>query len=273
MTHLDLIRWGEKPKYPICIPTLKRPDAHIFQFLKDAGISNAYIYVDDTDPHLEEYKKHGQIMVVGPSRNYVTKCYDIVEHQKSLGQEFIWKFDDDLTKLATKDMNGKYIDLDFNTFLATAEQFIDLEKDYYIKLQDGNIGLLLFGANNTYREHKLFYATSKRTIVAGGYGLNINLLHLKNINFDLNLPHGCGEDTDLVANFFSQGCTGKSIKFLERNFDYKVPSNCWGDRERRLQINKDVYHYLKKKYPDIIGWHPKGKNTVTNPKYKNEIPE
>lgn len=276
MTHLDYII-KDKPKFPVCVPSHGRSTGNTLKALKDAGITNSYIYIDETDP-VDEYKQTciGNV-IVGPKRNIAEKRNDIVTHQQSLGNKFIFSIDDDYIKFQTKDLNAKYIDIGIASLFATIEQFIDVEKDWFVKIMAGNIGLNMFGPNRTYNWTKPFNI-SKRTNFAGCYGLNVGLMKQHGINFDRNCPRGVGEDTELVCQFISKGFTGKTITFLEAVYDKKIKSQAWDinveaeAKANESQKHKDVYTYLKKKYPNIIYWDSKGKMGAVIHKTTVEFP-
>lgn len=276
MNHLEYII-NEKPKFNICIPSHGRPSGSTFVALKKSNYEGAYIYIDEID-NIEEYKKLNHNIIIGPKRNIAEKRYDIVKHQQSIGSEFIWCIDDDYKKFQTKDLNAKYFDIGISSLFSTAEQFIDITKDWFCKIMSGNIGLQLFGAEKKYI-FNMPYINSKRTLFAGCYGLNIGFMKKRNINFDKNCPRGVGEDIELVCQFITKGFTGKTITFVEAVYDKAIKSQAWdinvenSAKANESQKHKDVYCYLKEKYPKIIYWDPKGKMGAVIHKTSIEYPD
>jgi len=260
-SHLDYIKLGEKPLYPICVPSHRDPSTgHTFKHLKNANIKYAYIHIDDTD-NVEEYQKLPYNVCVKPKRTIAEKRFDMVEFHASLGHDWCWFIDDDYLKFVTKDMNNKLMELNIGEFFATAEQFIDIEKDWFCKFPVPGF-LRFFGKGKKYEwtEDTIPYMTSSKTNWAGCYGINIKLMTKHGINFDRACPHGCGEDTEIICHFIKKGLKGKTIKIISAEYDDdKSKSVCWP--EDKIQRQKDVYIYLKNKYPDLIYWdNGKGKN-------------
>ena len=283
-THLDYIIKGT-PKYPICVPSHQRPVGHTFEHLKKSKLS-AYIYIDVTDDK-EEYEKTGNIIVQGPKRNIAEKRYDMIKHQQELGTKFAWFIDDDYIKFQTKDLDSKYIPVDIASFFATIEQYIDVEKDWFVKIPSSQIGLKLFGPNKSYKGTTPL-SKSSHTLFAGCYGINIELMKQHNINFDKDCPLGVGEDVELVCRFIKSGFSGKTVNFLEAVYDKKIKSQAWDlnveqtKKAEQSKKHKDVYRYLIKKYPNIIHWDLNGvmgakisaKNAVKYPEwYIKEYPD
>ena len=261
--HLKYIK-NNKPQFPLLIPSHKRPDGDLIKACIKEKL-NPIIYIDDIDP-IDEYKKTGCEIVVGPKRTIAEKRFDMIEDANKRGFDFIWMIDDDLADFSTKNMDNKKQSLTVTQFLSSAEQFIDIKKDAYCKfIIYGLLGLHLFGPNKTYRNAKL-YAESKGKpgLIAGCFGLNIKILKQFNIQFDKNCPHGCGEDIAMTADIYLKGLSGKNIYFISYAINDKIESLCWNDKKHTGKSTDDAssfirhreaFNYLRNKYGNLIKWH------------------
>ena len=284
MTHLDHIAWGEKPQHSICIPSHKRADCYVFSKLAECEQS-ATVYIDEDDD-LNAYSKWGHNVIVGPSQNIAQKRHSIVTHQLSIGNHFVWFIDDDFYRFHTKDMDNHVKALTISELFATAERFIDYEKDMYVKIPAGNLGWFLFGKNKTYKFKAPSYVSTK-TLIAGCYGLNIELMTKYGINFDPHCPHGVGEDVELVCQFIAGKHRGRTITIVQADFNRHVKSQAWDFNTEikegahlsyrgiadTSQKHRDTYIYLKAKYPKLIYWDAKNKLGATTRKQATEYPD
>ena len=245
--HLDHIIDG-KPIHPVVVPSRGRPNGRTFQLAKECGLKLiVFLDEDQRGTYSEENE-----LVYHPRYNIAEKRHFMFNWLKEHGYHFYWSVDDDYRRFITQNTNKKTMHISMASFFATMEQFLDIQQDAFIK--PVTMGFINFAI----KEDMRLVQKSTKTLIAGCYGLNIDILAKHNINFDVTAPGGRGEDNDLSMQIGKKRLYGKTIRFVNAMYktgekDHMQKSSiCWNENDNEQHI--EVWRWLNKKWPGEIGW-------------------
>lgn len=250
--HIDYLITDKLPQFPVCILSETRPNSSTVRIMKAAGIT-PFVYVNEKSPYFSEYQQIDGINLITCPTNglhIAHKRQYIVDHQRSLGQDYMWQIDDDIEGFYTKGIQKPTkVLIPPSIALSSAEALFDSNRHVSVHFTPLLDFMLIFKTDQ-YVPRATYWKETPKQYSGFVLLLNIKMMEEHGIKYNPNNPTNF-DDIELHGHFAAEQLPVLRLEFISFR-EEKIPSVAFNDRIDRNRSVVKVCKFINETYNDEI---------------------